>query len=191
MAERPELDPHQWCRPVVHAAIDPSPLSCWLTLTQGVAPSQSVSLTGMNFGDLPPWSAIDVEAIAADLARFEQELARQAATTRPKRQTTAGPNPTGGTPPTPAGDLQDRCLAGDFNACLQLFESGGGSGGGGGGGVPEAPPEPEIDWEAAQREHEAWVAEMNRRLREAIAAQCPGGGSGMWYSDGSIYVTCY
>jgi hypothetical protein len=203
MAEQPPLDPKQWCRPVVHAAIDPAPLSCWLTLTESVEPGQPISLAGMNLGDLPPWSDIDVEAIAAELDRFQQQVEaqnRQPILTRPP---TGIPKPDRIAAPgaSPLGDLQERCMAGNYNACLQLFQSGG-AGGPAPGTAPAPAPAPEedvelIDWDdpALHEAHRAYIAELDRRLLEAIAAQCPDGGGGTWtYRSGqepSFYVVCY
>jgi len=190
----PQLDPQQWCRPVVFVTINPDPLTCWLTLAQGVEPGQPVSLVGMNLGDLPPWSDIDIEAIAAELDRFQQQIeAEKRQSTPPPTRTTTPTRPTTSAPGTSSGSLRDRCYAGDADACFQLLGVGGGSGGGGGGGGGDVPPAEDdtlIDWSGGEDEHRAWRDEMNQKLLDAIAEQCPNGGSGVWYSDGSIYVAC-
>jgi len=81
---RPAMDPRIWCRPVVNAAVNPDPLSCWLSLA-AIGPGGLLTGTaGMNLGDLPPFTRIDTEAISMELARFEQTLeAERAEAERP------------------------------------------------------------------------------------------------------------
>jgi hypothetical protein len=176
------LAPQQWCRPVVSAAIDPAPLACWLTLSQAPSADVPMSLVGMNLGDLPPWGDIDIEGIGASLARYEQaleadRLAAEAAAKAAARRTQpgrssgrtsgAGGEADAGPPPlTVPWPPQDSW-------------------------VPEDEPMPEVDWEAAQEEHLRWIAEMDQRAHDQLNAQCPGGGSAGWRSDGTITVVCY
>lgn len=65
------FDARTWCRPVVNAAIDPEPLTCWLMLASEEFPP---GLPGTNFGDLPAWADVDVEEIEAELTRYAEAL---------------------------------------------------------------------------------------------------------------------
>jgi hypothetical protein len=67
------LAPASWCRPVTNAAVDPSPLACWLHLA-AEEPEMPPAMQGMNFGDLPAWSTVDLEAITAEIERYEARL---------------------------------------------------------------------------------------------------------------------
>lgn len=60
-----------WCRPVVNAAVDPAPLTCWLTLATDQFP---IGLPGANLGDLPAWADVDADAIGAELTRYAEAL---------------------------------------------------------------------------------------------------------------------
>lgn len=65
------FDAPMWCRPVVNAAVDPAPLTCWLTLATGELP---LGLSGMNLGDLPAWADVDPDAVGAELTRYAEML---------------------------------------------------------------------------------------------------------------------
>jgi len=128
--EATAMSPSQWCRPVVNAAIDPAPLTCWLTLAATEPGSPPANLTGMNLGELPPWGDIDVEAIGASITRYEQALAAERA---PATQT---PTRRPGTQPARGGSGGgDTCglKPGDFPTPAQLACMGVGEAGGGGG----------------------------------------------------------
>ena len=98
------FDAPTWCRPVVNAAVDPAPLTCWLTLAAAELPP---GLAGMNLGDLPAWADVDPDAIGAELTRYTEMLeaerieAERAAT---RRQPAAAPRVTA-TPTQPGYSL--------------------------------------------------------------------------------------
>lgn len=73
ITEAARLAPASWCRPVTNAAVDPSPLACWLHLA-AEEPEMPPAMQGMNFGELPAWSTIDLEAISAEIERYEARL---------------------------------------------------------------------------------------------------------------------
>jgi hypothetical protein len=125
------LAPAQWCRPIVNAAINPAPLTCWLTLAATEPGSPPATLTGMNLGDLPPWGDIDVEAIGASIARYEQAVAaeRAAATPTPPRRPGTQPARSG-----TGGGNTCGLKPGDFPTAAQLACMGVGSGSGSGSG---------------------------------------------------------
>jgi hypothetical protein len=76
------LAPEHWCRPVVSVMVDPDPLSCWLALAALEPGGFPAGLDGMNLGDLPPYTTLDVAELAASidafLARLEADRAAEA-----------------------------------------------------------------------------------------------------------------
>jgi hypothetical protein len=100
VAAQPALDARVWCRPVVFVGISPDPLTCWLTLVATAPGSYPVTLTGMNMGDLPPFTELDVVALTAALERFAREIeearleAERAAAAA--RRSAAAPRPAAG-----------------------------------------------------------------------------------------------
>ncbi len=166
IAARVDLDPRMWCRPVVNAAINPDPLTCWLALATAAPDSYPTTLTGMNMGDQPPFSNIDLEQLNAELTRYEQaleaerleaerleaerqaaEAARRARATPTRRTPTPGAGSTCGVKP---GDIPT-----DAQLACMFGGGGGSSGGSSGGGDPyddtdDYPPPEEYVWEPVE-----------------------------------------
>ena len=46
------------------AALDPAPLTCWLSVSDGEWPT---GFAGMDFGDLPAWGQVEIDAITASV----------------------------------------------------------------------------------------------------------------------------
>jgi len=202
------LDPARWCKPVVHLGLvdDASPLTCWLHLTSEQPTVLPEDLLGMNFGDQPPWGDIDVEAIATELDRYEQQLETERADAERPTSNPRTPSPTGtatvSTEPKLDGlsdaELDHHCWTlQNPKACDLLWDraaSGGGSGGNSGSTAPppvEDTQEYELyDYSQHHDEHAAWHEEMKQRAQSQVDAQCGGKGSATWYSDGTILVSC-
>jgi len=202
------LDPARWCKPVVHLGLgdDASPLTCWLHLTSEQPTVLPDDLLGMNFGDQPPWGDIDVEAIATELDRYEQQLETERADAERPTSNPRTPSPTGtatvSTEPKLDGlsdaELDHQCWTlQNPKACDLLWDraaSGGGSGGNSGSTAPppvEDTQEYELyDYSQHHGEHAAWHEEMKQRAQSQVDAQCGGKGSATWYSDGTILVSC-
>lgn len=73
-----EIDPSMWCGPLATAtaATSAKRLSCWLALSETPLEGEQLGdITGLNFGDLPPFFAsVDADRITAELTRYQQEL---------------------------------------------------------------------------------------------------------------------
>lgn len=149
----PSIDPAMWCRPVVPAWIDPEPLGCWLDLSADVTTSSGTAVplhevSGLNLGDLPAFSDIDADHIAATLAEFEarieaeqREAARQAAAAAQRNSGRSPAQPTG----PPCGVVIGAPLTAEQQRCIDSTRDGGtpppsGGGSSGGGICPEVLP---------------------------------------------------
>lgn len=140
LAEAVELQAEQWCRPVVHLAVDARPLVCWMHLTAEPTPGVPLDMVGMNFGDFPPWSTPDLAAISAEIERYEVRMAEQReADRKAAEQARRRQQPTQQTLPggTPCGVRRGEILTPEQLACIH-------------GTVPPAPEEYDdgyVEWD--------------------------------------------
>lgn len=181
---------------------------CREALAEGQHPD---GLAGVNFGDLPAWGEVDIEAIGAELDRYRAEAEAAAAeaaaaATAPVRGNATPPTSalpetsSGGSDETTIGTTKDelihQCFTLDIVAACDAYwdfavsnppEDTGPS-------PAPAPEDDQTDYTIDFGDHseaDAWWQEMGERAQQAIVEQCDGrGGSSTWDMDGNITVDC-